>query len=222
MRVVITAATVGEWMPAFVHLKGLYIGESERLKVQFYQSGVGMLATSVSLTRLALQDKPDLIVQMGIAGSFDPTFAPGKVVVVKEEQLGDMGVEENGVWNDIFDLKLEKGSYHPFEKRKLSNPWLTKYNLLKLPAVKAITVNQISTNKKRIALLSQKYKPTLESMEGAALHYVCKEMNIPFLQIRAVSNFIGERDKTKWKMKEAIANLNQVVLNYVDALYGMK
>ena len=39
---------------------------------------------------------------------------------------------------------------------------------------------------------------------GAALHYVCREMNIPFLQIRAASNYIGERDKEKWQMKEAI------------------
>ena len=44
-------------------------------------------------------------------------------------------------------------------------------------------------------------------------------MNIPFLQIRAVSNYIGERDKEKWKMKEAINNLNQTILKYVDKLY---
>ena len=107
MRVVITAATVGEWMPAFVHLKDLYIGESERLKVHFYQSGVGMLATSMALTRLVLNDKPDLIIQMGIAGSFKSTLAPGAVMVVKDEQLGDMGVEENGEWKDILTGKYK-------------------------------------------------------------------------------------------------------------------
>lgn len=222
MRVIITASTVGEWMPTFVQLNKLYTGESERLKVQFYQSGVGMLSSAVAFTRLALEDKPDLVIQIGIAGAFNKKLALGKVVVVNEEILGDIGVEEGGNWKDIFDLKLEKSSYHPFEKRKLPNPWLSKYNLLKLPEVNAISVNEISTNKQRIEALSKKYKPTIETMEGAALHYVCRETNIPFLQIRSISNYVGERDKSKWKINHSIEQLNKTVLAYLEKLYSIK
>ncbi len=222
MRVIITAATVGEWMPTFVQLNGLYTGESERMKVQFYQSGVGMLASAVAFTRLALEDKPDLVIQIGIAGSFNKKLALGKVVVVNEEILGDTGVEEDGIWKDIFDLKLEKSSYHPYEKRKLPNPWLSKYNLLKLLEVNAISVNEISTNVNRIETIALKYKPTIESMEGAALHYVCRETNIPFLQIRAISNYIGERDKSKWRINYSIEQLNKTVLAYLEKLYSIK
>lgn len=222
MRVIITAATVGEWMPAFTSLNDLYTEKSTRFKVQFYQSGVGMLASAVALTRLALEDRPDLIVQMGIAGSFTPAIEPGKVVVVNQEMLGDTGVEEGDVWKDLFDLKLEKSSYHPYEKRKLPNPWLNKYNLLQLPEVDAITVNQVSTGSARIAQLIKKYKPELESMEGAALHYIGRETGIPFIQIRAVSNMVGERDKSKWLMKESLTNLNQTVIQYVEQLYQLK
>ncbi|MEI6264085.1 MAG: futalosine hydrolase [Sphingobacteriia bacterium] len=222
MRVIITAATVGEWMPSFVQLNGLYSGESERMKVQFYQSGVGMLASAVAFTRLAIEDKPDLVIQIGIAGSFNQKLALGKVVVVNEEILGDTGVEEAGIWKDIFDLKLEKSSYHPFEKRKLPNPWLSKYNLLQLPEVNAITINEISTNSNRIEMIKKKYNPTIETMEGAALHYVCRETNIPFLQIRAISNYIGERDKSKWKINHSIEQLNKTVLAYLEKLYTIK
>lgn len=222
MKVVITAATVGEWMPAFVSINDLYTEKSSRFKVQFYQSGVGMLASSVALTRLAIEDKPDLIIQIGIAGSFKQTTELGKVVTINQEILGDTGVEENGIWKDIFDLKLEKSNYHPFEKRKLPNPWLKKFNLLKLPELDAITVNQISTDAKRIKQLQKKYKPAIESMEGAALHYIGREMGIPFIQIRAISNIVGERDKTKWLMKKSIDNLNKTVLQYIDALYKIK
>jgi len=222
MKVVITAATVGEWMPAFASINNLYTEKSSRLKVQFYQSGVGMLASSVALTRLAIEDKPDLIIQIGIAGSFKQSTQLGKVVVINEEILGDTGVEENGVWKDIFDLKLEKSNYHPFEKRKLPNPWLKKFNLLKLPELNAITVNQISTDEKRIKQLQKKYKPDVESMEGAALHYIGREMGIPFIQIRAISNVVGERDKSKWLLKTSIDNLNKTVLQYIDALYKIK
>ena len=219
MRVIISAATVAEWMPSFLNINALYTGESQRLKLQYHQSGIGMLAASFALTKLAIEDKPDLIIQVGIAGTFDTTQPLGTVVVINEETLGDLGVEEDGKWKDLFDLKLEKSSYHPFEKRKLPNQWLTKYNLLGLQEVSGITVNEISTNQERIQKLMKKYNPTIESMEGAALHYVARETSIPFIQIRAISNYIGERDKSNWQMKLAIDNLNQTLIQYVDCLY---
>ena len=222
MRVVITSATTGEWMPAFVGINDLYTGKSQRIKVQFYQSGVGLLASAVALTRLAIEERPDLIIQAGIAGSFHKKTAPGKIVVINNEQLGDTGVMEKGHWKDIFDLKLEKSSYHPFEKRKLPNPWLKTYNVLGLPEVDAITVNQISTDPTLIKKLEKKYSPITESMEGAALHYVGRETGIPFIQIRAISNYVGERDKSKWLMKESIELLNKTLLQYVDKLYQLK
>ncbi len=219
MRVIISGATVGEWMPSFLSINHLYTGDSQRLKVQFHQSGIGLLAAGFALTKLALEDKPDLIIQAGVAGTFQADRALGTVVAIEEETIGDLGVEEDGKWKDLFDLKLEKSSYHPFEKRKLPNQWLSKFNLLQLEEVSGITVNEISTNPERIQKLTKKYNPIVESMEGAALHYVGRESNIPFLQIRAISNYVGERNKENWKMKEAIENLNSVLLKYIDQLY---
>lgn len=222
MRVIITAATVAEWMPSFLELDSLYSGESQRLKVQFHQSGVGMLASAVSITRMVYEDKPDLIIQAGIAGCFDTNQPLGNVVVIADELVGDMGVQEEGKWKDLFDLKLEKSNYHPYEKRKLPNPWLNTYNLLKLQEVSGITVNEITTEPERIRQLYKKYNPTTESMEGAALHYVCREAQIPFIQIRALSNYIGERDKANWLLQPAIENLNQTLIKYIDKLYKLK
>lgn len=197
MRITITSATVGEWMPSFLQVNTLYTGQSHRLKLSFHQCGVGMLATAVSLSRLIAEEKPDLIIQAGIAGTFDPKTPLGKLVVVKDETLGDMGVEEDGRWKDIFDLRLEKSSYHPFEKRRLPNPWLAQFNLLKLPEVSAITVNEVTTRADRMEQLVKKYNPHTESMEGAALHYVCREANIPFIQVRAISNYVEKLYKIK-------------------------
>ncbi len=222
MRITITSATVGEWMPSFLQVSTLYTGQSHRLKLSFHQCGVGMLATAVSLSRLITEEKPDLIIQAGIAGTFDSKTPLGKLVAIKDETLGDMGVEEDGKWKDIFDLRLEKSSYHPFEKRKLPNPWLTQFNLLKLPEVSAITVNEVTTQADRIEQLVKKYAPHTESMEGAALHYVCREANIPFIQVRTISNYVGERNKENWKIKEAIDNLNEHLLKYVERLYKIK
>jgi futalosine hydrolase len=84
-----------------------------------------------------------------------------------------------------------------------------------LPAVKAITVNKVSDSliQKRQAMIN--FAPEIESMEGAALHYVCLQENIPFIQIRSISNLIGERDKSKWNFKEAIVNLNRELIKLI-------
>ena len=84
--------------------------------------------------------------------------------------------------------------------------------------VKAITVNEITTDTKRIAWYQQNVSPVVESMEGAAFHYVCLKENIPFLQLRSISNYIGERDKAKWNLKEAITNLNEKLILLLNEL----
>ena len=218
MRVIITAATNGEWMPSFQKINPAYAGTNKRFSVGFHESGIGLLASSVSLMKMFVQETPSLIIQVGIAGCFDKKLPLGKVFAVKDDFAGDIGVIENKVWKDLFDLKLDKANDAPYEKKSLPNPWLSQYNLLKLPTKKGVTVNTISTDKNKIDLYSGRYKATLESMEGAALHYMGRDLNIPFIQIRAVSNYVGERNKAKWNMQEAIYNLNETLLQYLDAL----
>ena len=218
MRVIITAATNGEWMPSFQKINPAYAGTNKRFSVGFHESGIGLLASSVSLMKMFVQETPSLIIQVGIAGCFDKKVPLGKVFAVKDDFAGDIGVMENKVWKDLFDLKLDKPNDAPYEKKSLPNPWLSQYNLLKLPTKKGVTVNTISTDKNKIDLYSGRYKATLESMEGAALHYMGRDLNIPFIQIRAVSNYVGERNKAKWEMQEAIYNLNETLLQYLDAL----
>jgi futalosine hydrolase len=104
----------------------------------------------------------------------------------------------------------------------LLNPHIEKLNLLKMKTVTGVTVNEITTRKERIKQIVKKYDPVTESMEGAALHYVCRSLNVPFLQMRAVCNYIGERDKTKWLIKESLHNLNKSLMSYFDKLYKIK
>ena len=60
----------------------------------------------------------------------------------------------------------------------------------------------------------------IESMEGAALHYVALMERVPFLQIRAVSNYAGERDKRKWNFGDSIGNLNRELVRIVTQVTG--
>lgn len=216
MRIIITAATEFE----LSLLKHKFKSTKER-DVIFIATGIGMLATAVSLMHLIYDHKPDFIIQIGIAGGFNVKEKLGKVYLVEEEFLGDVGVVENGKWKDAFDLQLAKANSKPFKKKGLLNSNINKYNHLELPIVKGVTVNQISTDNNHIQQLIKKYNPIIETMEGAALHYVCILNNIPFLQIRSISNYIGERDKTKWKIKLALNNLSKTAIAVINHQYKL-
>jgi futalosine hydrolase len=212
MKILIAAATEQEISP-LRERSGI-----DGIKLHYTITGIGILAAGIRLTQAIHEQKPDLVIQAGIAGAYDKSLVLGSVVVVKEEFLADLGVEENGEWKDIFDLKLSEDSVHPFQQKGLRLTLSDKFNLTGLPEVTSVTINEITTRKERIQEIIKKYNPAIESMEGAALHYACIVENLPFIQVRSISNYIGERDKSKWKIGEAIKNLNNVVYELVNKI----
>lgn len=180
-------------------------------KIDFLISGVGLLASTFSLSQYLAAKRPDLVIQAGIAGAFDESYALASAVVVAKEYLGDLGVEENGAFHDLFDMGFTSAGEAPFTAHALANPYLDLYNKTGLPAVNAITVNEITTAAARIEQLRRKYQPVCESMEGAALHYVCLKLQVPFLQVRTLSNRVGERNKQHWKLDAAKDTLNNTL-----------
>jgi futalosine hydrolase len=210
MKIIISSATEFE-----VAVSNQKIKSKKGVDISFVVTGIGMLATAINLSKIIYEQQPDFIIQVGIAGCFDVSIPLGKTVLVEEEFLGDLGVNENGKWKDVFDLGLTKSSTKPFKKKAIINAKVKELNCLDLQIVNSVTVNQISTDKTHIQHLIKKYNPCIETMEGAALHYVCNLHKIPYLQIRSISNYIGERDKAKWKIKLAIDNLNQHLLQYI-------
>ena len=129
-----------------------------------------------------------------------------------------MGAWENEQFRDIFDLGLIEKDMPPFIGRYLINPYTKLLSIAGLEQVTSITVNEITTDNRRIEWYKQNLSPVVESMEGAAFHYVCLLEKIPFLQIRSISNFISERDKTKWNMAKAINNLNENIISLLNKL----
>ena len=206
MKIAVVAATTFEWMPIQKQVNDLMDLPGE-VQVTFHTTGIGILASTYHLTTLSKNLQPDILIQAGIAGSFDKNLHIGEVIVVKQEYCGDLGVLENDRFIDVFDMNLVEENESPFNDKALQNPWLSQLNLAHLKEINGVTVNQISTSPERISVLQQKYNCSTESMEGAALHYVSLQTKTPFIQIRAISNYVGERDKSKWNIKLAIDEL---------------
>jgi futalosine hydrolase len=181
-------------------------------------TGIGLTAATYSLSKQIHLKKPDLIIQAGIAGCFDKNISLGSVVVVKQDTIADQSVIENKQLKTMFDLKLISFNQAPFSKGWLVNPHKDLIKQTKLKAVNAVSVNHITTSKQMMDLIEKKFCPAIESMEGASLHYVGLVEKIPFLQIRSISNYTGERNKQKWNLKDAIINLNKEIVGLISNL----
>ncbi|HZI69413.1 MAG TPA: futalosine hydrolase [Hanamia sp.] len=180
-------------------------------------TGVGMPATIYHLTKKLLTQKYDLVVQAGIAGTFANHFNLADVVIAKEDTFGDLGIEENGGIKTLFESGFTDRNQFPFSYGWLKNP-NPDLNQYSLPLARSVTVNKVSEDNSWNEKVMKKFSAQIESMEGAAFHFVCLQQQVTFLQLRSISNFVGERDNLKWKMKEAIGNLNKELLNIVNNL----
>ena len=213
MKVLITAATAME----------LELIKSETIRydgveIIFYVTGVGAVSTVFNLSEILHKEKFDIVIQVGIAGSFDKRLALGDAVAVEKELLYEMGVFENNHYKTVFEMGLIDGDTKPFTSSTLINPHTVLLDLTGLKKAMAITNNEISTSATKIKLYNEKYCAEIESMEGGAFHYVAIMKSISFIQLRGISNYVGDRDKNNWKIKEAILSYSDVCNQLIKKL----
>lgn len=214
MNILIVAATEGELSPLQNWLASHNLPAGFHIDVLI--TGVGMLETTWTLTHRLTQHKYDLAIQAGVGGSFNDQLEPGELVHIASETYGDLGAEDHDAYIDIFEMGLIDGGRHPYQNGSLPAPELTWFADLKKG--RGLTVNMVSGNERTIAHRKQRYQCDVESMEGAAFHYVCLQAGIPFGQVRAISNAVIPRDKSLWKMKEAIIALNNWLIEFIRQL----
>jgi futalosine hydrolase len=209
MRVLVVAATPFE--VASLESEALSLTQGSRLKTQDLKlliTGVGMVATAFSLGNHLALNKYDLAINLGIAGSFDRNIALGEVVEVVEDSLSELGAENGEEFLTIESMGFGESKFK-------STAALSDYGNFDLKKVSAITVNTVHGNEASIKKLTGRLQPQLESMEGAAFFYACKQAGVPCLQIRAVSNYVEKRNRDAWQIGLAIKNLNSFALQFL-------
>lgn len=181
-------------------------------------TGVGIHRMTFSLTAALHHIKPGLLINAGLAGSFDSeSIKTGDLVTVSRDRFGDLGAEDkDGSFLDIYDLGLDALS-NPFMKDGWITPAPVKY-FGDHRQVTSITVNKVHGSDESIKKIKAKYNPDTESMEGAAFHFVACKMNIPSVQIRTISNYVEPRNRNNWKINDAVQILNERLISFVDSL----
>lgn len=177
------------------------------LNVEIFISGIGIPLATYSLTKKVISDTYDLIINAGICGSYNDDLIIGDCVSVILDEFADIGtVYGDNSFKTLFEEGLLEPDKKPFNSGKLYNPLKSNIDT-ELPKVTAITVNSVSGNKDQIKYRKEKFNPDIESMEGAAVAFVCIKEKLNLLQIRAVSNKVEERNKDNWNIPFALDNL---------------
>lgn len=184
-------------------------GQFPNLKIDSLVTGVGMVATTFQLTQKLSENKYDLVINVGIAGAFSESLEIGSVVQVSSDRLAELGAEDH-------DLFLPADEMNLIEKSDLE--FNTDCRIAGLPIVSGITVNRVHGNAESIAQIREQYNPDIESMEGAAIGFVCSKLGFQWCQIRSISNRVEPRDKSNWNIPLALKNLHHEVLVYLQKL----
>lgn len=182
-------------------------------------TGPGVFNTAHALTVYLEESAPALILQTGIAGVFRETgLGIGDVAIAAEEHYIHTGIATGSPVNAPlpFDLiessPLSREGRYPFDPglvetcyQKLSQEFVNKTS--RVAKGPFITVSTLTSSFTQADLFYSSFSPIMEAMEGAASAHIATLYKIPMIEIRAASNFVGERDKTKWDMEKAAKHL---------------
>jgi futalosine hydrolase len=172
-------------------------------------TGVGGILTAWSMKQwLCENQRPDLIINAGIAGTFRQEIRKGEVVMPVSDCFADMGIETGDGYLTLAETGLIDPDEFPFRNGLIEcrNRYTEKISQYLKP-VKAVTVNTTSGTEITIEKLRNKFNPDIETMEGATFFYICARENISFLALRAISNNVVPGRKDKWEIPFALENL---------------
>ena len=186
--------------------------------------GIGLLefATNLSilLSRFSAEGPFTHVVLAGICGAYPGRgLNIGDVVRVDSERVGDFGVvERDGSFTPWHKVCATSANGSENAQNPASALVYESFSLRGVPAwlaglrsVSGLSVNCCTGTSAMAAERVKIFDVDVESMEGAACFSICAAFGMPCYEIRAVSNLATDRDKSTWRIKDALAALQSLV-----------
>jgi len=204
-------------------------GYIEGKPVRALITGPGVVNTVQSLTAAIENERPSLIIQTGCAGAFrESGLNIGDIGIATEEidiQLG-IETEDGSLPLDELPFSIIKSSNVDIKNRYPLDIELVNHSLEILTKVfegksvqvvkgSFVTVSTITSTDSRAKDIYKQFSPCMECMEGAGAAHLAIHYDIPFLEIRSASNFVGKRDRSSWNLPLAFERGALAVLNLI-------
>ncbi|MEV8587525.1 futalosine hydrolase [Streptomyces sp. NPDC051180] len=197
-----------------------HTGDSGRVRVDVLVGGVGpaavAAATGTALACAALDDPGrapyDLVVSAGIAGGF-PTVAPlGSVVVSRSVVAADLGAQTPDGHLTVEELGFGRSAHPVPEALAAAVAAALAAGGLPHTVGPVLTVSTVTGTAARAAELADRYPgAAAEAMEGFGVAEAAAAHGVPVVEIRAVSNAVGPRDRAAWRIGPALDALRRAV-----------
>jgi futalosine hydrolase len=211
--------------------RAAWSGTLEGRAVILLPGGMGKTNTAQTLTALLESTAVSGVIGFGVAGAYPGSgLAVGDLALGTEEIYGDEGVEAPEGWisSEGIGIPLLDRASGPLYNRFPADAQRIRGASEALRAAgKAVcagpfvTVSACSGTARRGEELAGRFTPLCESMEGAALAHVATLYEVPWIEVRAVSNAVEDRDLSRWRLRDAAAAAQDAVRILVAAAEGI-
>jgi futalosine hydrolase len=185
-------------------------------KVVVLVGGVGSAAaaaaTAQAIERASATASPyEAVISAGIGGGFDGGVEVGGLVVGTKTIAADLGAASPDGFLSVDDLgfgtaQLACDPTLVSAVRAAVNGSVAEINAAATGAV--LTVNTVTGTAAGTAQLRDRYPDAVaEAMEGYGVACAAALAGLPFVEVRAISNVVGPRDRASWRIPSALAAL---------------
>lgn len=198
------------------YTSGTYKGK----EVVLLKSGIGKVNAAMSTTILLNEFNPDIVINTGSAGGYDPTLEVGAIVISDEVRHHDVDVT-------IFNYEMGQVPQMPaaFEADKrlirLAEEAVSDIGEHQFGVGLICSGDSFMNDPERVAKVRE-YFPQMKAveMEAAAVAQVCYQFNTPFVVIRALSDIAGKESNISFDefLPIAAKHSTEIVLKTIEKL----
>lgn len=179
-----------------------------RAGVEILVTGVGPVEAAANVSRALAQGRYDLVINAGIGGAFADCAQIGDGVVVTEERL-ELDLESGGA------IELP-GGLVVADRASSSLDLSDRLVELGFATLRGITVTRVTTTDATARRLHDG-GAQVETMEGFAVLRSADIAGVPAIELRGISNRVGDRDCSGWDFSAGVAGLQRIL----DALLAL-
>ncbi|WP_338554163.1 futalosine hydrolase [Paenibacillus sp. KS-LC4] len=204
--------------PVTAEKDAVCLGLQNNPRFHVTEAGVGPAEAAVRTTLALTRGSYELVICMGIAGGFEGRAAVGSLVIADAIIAADLGAETQDGFSSLDTLGFGTSTIAANVQAAAIAAALAQAGLAAALAP-ILTLSTVTGTAATAQVLSERFpRAAAEAMEGFGVASAAQSFGIPVLEIRAISNAVGPRDRSAWRIGEALQALEAAGSTLLEVL----